>query len=160
MITPEVKSILGYCRGPGTGVFAADAASRRQSRCSRPDYHVPRAAKGSCCQPQPVSLYVCDFGSSTPSVKPWLPDNRPLPRIAQQVDLVVVVGGRNSANSSRLAEIARTAGRRVVFVERAAEVPRQVVASAGRVGVVAGSSTPSRVVREIVDTVRNPAKEA
>jgi 4-hydroxy-3-methylbut-2-enyl diphosphate reductase len=77
-------------------------------------------------------------------------------RIAQQVDLVIVVGGRNSANSSRLAEIARNAGRRVVFVESAAELPRRI---AGRVGVVAGSSTPSRVVREIVDIVRNPAKE-
>jgi 4-hydroxy-3-methylbut-2-enyl diphosphate reductase len=80
-------------------------------------------------------------------------------RLARQVDLVVVVGGRSSANSSRLAEIARDAGRRVVFVERAGDLPRGTLARSRHVGVVAGSSTPSWVVREVVKIVRNPVQE-
>jgi 4-hydroxy-3-methylbut-2-enyl diphosphate reductase len=76
-------------------------------------------------------------------------------RVAAKSDLVIVVGGRNSANSSRLAEIARSAGRDVVFVERAAELRRRSLIGRRTVGIVAGSSTPSWVVEEIAEIVRN-----
>ena len=80
-------------------------------------------------------------------------------RIAQNADLVIVVGGRNSANSSRLAEIARTAGRKVLFAERATDITCRDLKGQRRIGVVAGSSTPSWVVRDIVAIARNPVKE-
>jgi 4-hydroxy-3-methylbut-2-enyl diphosphate reductase len=80
-------------------------------------------------------------------------------RISESADLVIVVGGRSSANTSRLAEIAREAGRKVLFAERAADVKRGLLKGRRRIGVVAGSSTPSSVVREIVAIARNPAKE-
>jgi (E)-4-hydroxy-3-methyl-but-2-enyl pyrophosphate reductase len=154
---PEVKSILGYCEGKGRvyspkmrlrggkiGVVAQTTMSRERLR----------EAVASLSRFRYNELRVFDTICEEVAAR-----QQAAARIAQQVDLVVVVGGRNSANSSRLAEIARNAGRRVVFVERASEVPRRVVAKAGRVGIVAGSSTPSRVVREIVEIVRNPAKE-
>ena len=154
---PEVKSILGHCEGRGRvyspkmrlkggkiGVVAQTTMSRERLReavasLSRFRYNELRVFDTICEEVAARQLAAA--------------------RIAQQVDLVVVVGGRNSANSSRLAEIARNAGRRVVFVERASEVPLRIVERADRVGIVAGSSTPSRVVSEIVDIVRNPAKE-
>lgn len=154
---PEVKSILGHCEGRGrvysprmrlrggkVGVVAQTTMSRERLReavanLSRLRYNELR-----------IFDTICEEVAAR---------QQAAARIARRVDLVVVVGGRNSANSSRLAEIARNAGRRVVFVERAAEVPRRIVVRAGRVGIVAGSSTPSRVVHEIVGIVRNPAKE-
>jgi len=154
---PEVKSILGYCEGRGrvysprmrlrggkVGVVAQTTMSRERLR----------EAVANLSRFRYTELRIFDTICEEVAAR-----QQAAARIAQQVDLVVVVGGRNSANSSRLAEIARNAGCRVVFVERAAEVPRRAVAKAGRVGVVAGSSTPSRVVREIVEIVRNPAKE-
>ncbi len=154
---PEVKSILGYCEGRGRvyspkmrlkggkiGVVAQTTMSRERLR----------EAVASLSRFRYNELRVFDTICEEVAAR-----QQAAARIAQQVDLVVVVGGRNSANSSRLAEIARNAGRRVVFVERASEVPRSIVERAGRVGIVAGSSTPSRVVCEIVEIVRNPAKE-
>ncbi len=154
---PEVKSILGYCDGRGRvyspkmrlkggkiGVVAQTTMSRERLR----------EAVASLSRFRYNELRVFDTICEEVAAR-----QQAAARIAQQVDLVVVVGGRNSANSSRLAEIARNAGRRVVFVERASEVPLRIVGRANRVGVVAGSSTPSRVVREIVEIVRNPAKE-
>ncbi len=154
---PEVRSILGYCEGKGRvyspkmriksgkiGVVAQTTMSRERLR----------EAVAILSRFRYTELRIFDTICEEVAAR-----QKAAARIAQQVDLVVVVGGRNSANSSRLAEIARRAGRRVVFVERAAEVPRALVERAGRVGVVAGSSTPSRVVNEIVEIVRNPAKE-
>lgn len=154
---PEVKSILGHCQGRGRvysakmrlksgkiGVVAQTTMSRERLR----------EAVANLSRFRYTELRIFDTICEEVAAR-----QQAAARIAQQVDLVVVVGGRNSANSSRLAEIARNAGCRVVFVERAAEVSRRIVAKAGRVGVVAGSSTPSRVVREIVEIVRNPAKE-
>jgi 4-hydroxy-3-methylbut-2-enyl diphosphate reductase len=154
---PEVKSILGYCEGRGRvyspkmrlkggkiGVVAQTTMSRERLR----------EAVASLSRFRYNELRVFDTICEEVAAR-----QQAAARIARQVDLVVVVGGRNSANSSRLAEIARNAGRPVVFVERASEVPRRIVGRADRVGVVAGSSTPSRVVREIVEIVRNPAKE-
>jgi (E)-4-hydroxy-3-methyl-but-2-enyl pyrophosphate reductase len=154
---PEVKSILGHCEGRGLvyspkmrlksgkiGVVAQTTMSRERLR----------EAVANLSRLRYTELRIFDTICEEVAAR-----QQAAARIAQQVDLVVVVGGRNSANSSRLAEIARNAGRHVVFVERASEVPRRIVARAGRVGVVAGSSTPSRVVREIVAIVRNPAKE-
>jgi 4-hydroxy-3-methylbut-2-enyl diphosphate reductase IspH len=70
------------------------------------------------------------------------------------------VGGRSSANTSRLVEIARTACPRVLHVEQAAELPRSLIQGCKRVGVVAGSSTPSWVVRDIVRIARGPSRAA
>jgi 4-hydroxy-3-methylbut-2-enyl diphosphate reductase len=79
--------------------------------------------------------------------------------LAQKADLVIVVGGRNSANTSRLAEIVRSAGRDLLYVERASELPRSALRRRTRIGVVAGSSTPAWVVREVVEFAKNPDKE-
>lgn len=80
-------------------------------------------------------------------------------RLAQKAEFMIVVGGRNSANTSRLAEIVRAAGRELLFVERASELPRDALSLRTRIGVVAGSSTPAWVVREVVEFARNPVKE-
>lgn len=71
-------------------------------------------------------------------------------RVAHKTDLVIVVGGRNSANTSRLADIVRTAGTQMVFVENAQELVTDMLRGVTRIGVVAGSSTPAWVVEEVV----------
>ncbi len=76
--------------------------------------------------------------------------------IARCTELVIVVGGRNSANTSRLAEIVKAAGKEMIFAERAIDVPRTALHGRRKVGIVAGSSTPAWVVREVAEFVRNP----
>ena len=69
--------------------------------------------------------------------------------LAKSVDAMVVVGGRNSANTRRLAEIARETRRPAIHVETAAELPADV-ASYRTVGVTAGASTPSWVTASVI----------
>ncbi len=70
--------------------------------------------------------------------------------LAQQVDVMVVVGGRESANTRHLAEVARECGVETHQVESAAELDATWVAGRERVGVAAGASTPDAVIDEVV----------
>ncbi len=70
--------------------------------------------------------------------------------IAAQVDSVVIVGGKNSANSRHLAELARHYGKPCQFVETAAELDLDSFHGASTVGVLAGASTPTWLVEEVV----------
>jgi 4-hydroxy-3-methylbut-2-enyl diphosphate reductase len=75
-------------------------------------------------------------------------------KIAQEVDLMVVIGGHNSANTSRLADIAREAGKLTYQVEHQDELNPGWFIKAQRVGVTAGTSTPSWVVDGVLDALR------
>jgi len=70
--------------------------------------------------------------------------------LAQQVDLMVVVGGRESANTRHLADVARERGIETYHVESASELDPAWFAGHDRVGVAAGASTPDAVIDEVV----------
>ncbi len=71
--------------------------------------------------------------------------------LAQEVDLMIVVGGRESANTRHLAEVAREQGVETYHVESAAEIEAAWLARRDSVGVAAGASTPDAVIDEVVD---------
>jgi 4-hydroxy-3-methylbut-2-enyl diphosphate reductase len=71
--------------------------------------------------------------------------------LAAEVDVVIVVGGRNSANTARLAQLCRSALDRTYHIESAVELRPEWFAGARRIGVTAGASTPDE---EIEATVR------
>ncbi|MFQ5925593.1 MAG: 4-hydroxy-3-methylbut-2-enyl diphosphate reductase, partial [Dehalococcoidia bacterium] len=70
--------------------------------------------------------------------------------LASRVDLVVVVGGRDSANSRRLAEICAAAGVETYRIERAGELDPAWLRNQRRVGVTAGASTPDQAIEEVI----------
>ena len=73
--------------------------------------------------------------------------------LAETVDYVIVIGGRNSSNTKHLAELAHHCGKPVQFVETAAELELSAFANQGTVGVLAGASTPTWLVEEVVDVL-------
>jgi len=81
--------------------------------------------------------------------------------LASRVDLMVVIGGRNSANTRRLAELCRETGTRTVWVETAGELTPELVGDAGRVGLTAGASTPQWIIDDVIRCLRAlPGPEA
>ncbi len=70
--------------------------------------------------------------------------------LAERVDVMLVVGGRNSANTSRLADLCRRAGRHTYHIEVADEIRHEWLIGAARVGVTAGASTPDWVVEGVI----------
>jgi 4-hydroxy-3-methylbut-2-en-1-yl diphosphate reductase len=68
--------------------------------------------------------------------------------LAAVVEAIVIVGGRNSANTARLLMTARGLGKPAWLVETAAELP-EAVFGYGSVGLSAGASTPERLIDEV-----------
>jgi 4-hydroxy-3-methylbut-2-en-1-yl diphosphate reductase len=68
--------------------------------------------------------------------------------LAAEVEAIVIVGGRNSANTARLVATARDLGKSAWLVETAAELPPEAFGFAS-VGLSAGASTPERLIDEV-----------
>jgi len=70
--------------------------------------------------------------------------------LSQDVEAMVVVGGKNSANTQRLAEIAEGMGCPVFLVETEDELDLDVLTKFEKVGVTAGASTPTWMISRVV----------
>jgi len=73
--------------------------------------------------------------------------------LSRQVEVIIVVGGKNSANTSRLAEISRKQGARTYQVESPAEINPDWFRGVKRVGITAGASTPDEQINEIIEKI-------
>jgi 4-hydroxy-3-methylbut-2-enyl diphosphate reductase len=71
-----------------------------------------------------------------------------------EVDLLLVIGSRNSSNSRRLVEVARSAGVRSHLVDDAQHIDEAWLAGVETVGITSGASAPERLVRDACDWFR------
>lgn len=69
--------------------------------------------------------------------------------LAGTVDLMLVIGGSNSANTQKLANICRQNGCRTEHIERADEIDMGWFDGVKNVGITAGASTPDWIIREV-----------
>jgi 4-hydroxy-3-methylbut-2-enyl diphosphate reductase len=74
--------------------------------------------------------------------------------LAGQVDLILVVGSRNSSNSNRLREIGQELGRPAYLIDDAEALRPEWFAGIGSVGVTAGASAPETLVQGVLDGLR------
>jgi small subunit ribosomal protein S1 len=74
-------------------------------------------------------------------------------KLAGEVDVMVVVGGKNSANTARLHDISRGRVKRTHWVESASDLKREWFKGAAHVGVTGGASTPDWLIREVADRI-------
>lgn len=74
--------------------------------------------------------------------------------LARRVDVMFVLGGRNSANTCQLARLCEQTGVPTYHLETAEELSGEALAKRRRVGVTAGASTPQWVVEQFIERVK------
>lgn len=74
--------------------------------------------------------------------------------LAEKVEAMVVVGGRNSSNTNRLAEISRAIGTKTFHIETDEEIVASDFEDVESIGVTAGASTPSWVIERVVEKLK------
>ncbi len=78
--------------------------------------------------------------------------------LARRVDLMLVIGGRHSANTRHLAESCAAAGVETHHVETVAELDPAWLVNRRRIGVTAGASTPDQVIDEVISRLEEMAQ--
>jgi 4-hydroxy-3-methylbut-2-enyl diphosphate reductase len=156
---PEVKGVLGWCRGRGIVI-------KNESLEELPDY-LP-AKIGVISQtthtPERFAVFVANLMraridqiteirvvnvlcNATTSQQAATRD------LTEDVDLMIVVGGHNSANTRHLAELSRANGIETYHVETASELQIEWFDGHDDVGVTAGASTPDFSIDAVVERI-------
>jgi 4-hydroxy-3-methylbut-2-enyl diphosphate reductase len=151
----EVKGVVSYCEGPCTVVKpgaeipvikAKKVAVLAQTTCIGADFQRVVAALALSHREVRVVNTICSDTEERQQ------DARAL---AREVDAVVVVGGKNSANTRHLAEICREIQPRTWHVETEAELEAAWFAGCRVVGLSAGASTPDWLVAGVAGWLRS-----
>ncbi len=150
---PEVRGLVSYAAGPCRIISSLDDARRvgpddarrfvlaAQTTQDRPLFDVLRKALDADMKERLRVLdTICDATRQR---------QEETLRLAGQVDVMVVVGGRESGNTRRLADIAASRGVPALHVETVEELEPAFFAGAGVVGLTGGASTP----KDLIDAV-------
>ncbi len=76
-------------------------------------------------------------------------------RLADAVDLVLVVGSVNSSNSNRLRDLAEARGVRSFLIDGAEQLERSWLAGVECIGLTAGASAPEKLVRDVIGRLQS-----
>ena len=83
-------------------------------------------------------------------------------KIAKNSELMIVIGGRHSSNTAKLRDLCKQYCD-TYLIETPEELPMSAIKTASKVGVTAGASTPSSIIKEVLrsmaDTVNNNFEE-
>lgn len=79
--------------------------------------------------------------------------------LSKEVDTMVVIGGYNSSNTTKLYEICKKNCKNTIHVENAGEIPMEFINKANKIGITAGASTPDWIIKEAVLKMKNEVME-
>jgi len=75
--------------------------------------------------------------------------------VASRSDVVLVVGGKNSANTTQLTKLAESLGVRTYHIETADEIDPEWFRGVDTVGITAGASTPEWIIDEVKQKIED-----
>ncbi len=154
---PEVQGILSYAASGDVFVVAAPDEAEAIPRRKRlgliaqttQSFETLRQVADIClkkCQELRIFNTICDATSVR---------QEEAREIARKSDLVLVIGGFNSANTTRLAQICTEIQPRTHHIETAEQLRAEWFQSVVTVGITAGASTPRWLIDEVIHRVRN-----
>ena len=73
--------------------------------------------------------------------------------LAQESDLMIVVGSKKSANTTHLAEILKDCTK-TIHIENDTELNNDAIESANNIGITAGASTPQSIINNVIDKIK------
>jgi 4-hydroxy-3-methylbut-2-enyl diphosphate reductase len=79
--------------------------------------------------------------------------------LSREVDLVLVIGSRNSENSNQLCKVARAEGKKAYLIDDHHAIDPHWLDGIKRVGITSGASAPDRLVEEAADSFKRMGAE-
>lgn len=153
---PEVEGIAAYAGGDAIIVQDPEElpgrfSNRRMGIVVQTTQSIDRlAAVVQAVLPKAAELRVYNTICSATAKR-----QRSAEELAREVDVMVIVGGHNSGNTTRLAEICTQVNPRTHHVETADELDPAWFRNAAVVGVTAGASTPDVQMAGVIDAIES-----
>ena len=150
---PEVVSIVGETEGKVRVIDSAGDLEIKNSKIGLVvqttqsqdnlnkvvDYLLPRVLEIK------VFNTICDVTSKR---------QKEVKKLAKKSDVVIIVGGKRSANTSRLAGIAREEGCVTYHIEEAEEIKNKWFTDVERVSIASGASTPDWIIKGVIKKLK------
>ena len=148
----EVVGIRGWVEGSDCFiVYSAgeiDALPPMQRACIVAQTTTPQALYDGLCAHLRERIPECEvFGSICKATVLHQSEAREL---AARVDVMLVVGGRNSSNTRKLFALCSEICKRTYFIEKAEQVEGIPITGNEIIGITAGASTPDEIIKEVV----------
>ena len=155
---PEVKGILSWTREKGLATLTPDIAVPAEAKkigiiaqtTKKPELFAAFAQEltkrytGKVAEIRIIDTTCPETGRRYQAAR----------ELAGQVDALIVVGSRSSANTRKLAETCRETGVPTYHIESASEIDPTWLRERETFGVTAGASTPDNVIEAVVDKLR------
>lgn len=150
---PEVEGLRSYALGQAADVVVVSCAYELPATLNPPIGVVVQTTQKQAVLDEIVSeLKSRDF---SPDVKNTICSATQMRQeeavsLAQNVDAMIVIGGRNSSNTTRLAELCSDCGTQTFHIEGVDEIDPRWFKGCDSIGVTAGASTPQVQIDEVV----------
>ncbi|MGD1075170.1 MAG: 4-hydroxy-3-methylbut-2-enyl diphosphate reductase [Thermodesulfovibrionales bacterium] len=151
---PEVRGLMGY---GGNDVLVTDGREQLPALRNRVGIVVQttqpvEALKKLCNRIIEQSKEIKVYNTICNSTALRLMETE---EMAKKVGVMIVVGGRNSANTTQLARLCASLPVRTYHIETAVELEREWFAGVERVGITAGASTPEWIIRDVQERIKD-----
>lgn len=152
---PEVRGITGCVSGEVHVLSGAAEISE--------EFHGKRCGilSQTTQQVETFSALAAGFVSVAPEVKVYnticratLERQQSVCRLAGEADGIIVLGGKDSANTRKLAEIGCASGVPTLWIEHAGELERSWLQGKRAIGIAAGGSTPDWLMKELIQKLK------
>lgn len=155
----EVIGLLGYAKGNGTVVAGAEEAAKLPhfkkinvvSQTTQKESEFYAAA-------EEIKKHADECQISNTICQPTKDRQKETVEQAKKADLVIVVGGKHSANTARLAFLCKNLSPHVQHVETEEELLEEEVVRAHKIFITAGASTPNWVIDRVAARVKELRK--
>jgi 4-hydroxy-3-methylbut-2-enyl diphosphate reductase len=101
-----------------------------------------------------LRLYIKDLKFFNTICRPTQIKQSEIKKMPKENEVMIVIGSKNSANTKRLYEIAKSFNPKSYWISNAQEVKRSWLSGALNVGVTAGASTPDSTTKKVVARLR------
>ena len=151
---PEVKSLMSYAADNAIVVNEKTPLSRLSRKIglvvqtTQPLESLKKVLSGVLKHAKEIKVYNTICNSTALRLKET-------EKIAGKADVMFVVGGKNSANTTQLAKLCESLSVPTHHIETAAEIEKKWVAHARKVGITAGASTPEWIIKEVEKRIRD-----
>jgi 4-hydroxy-3-methylbut-2-enyl diphosphate reductase len=151
---PEVKSLMSYA---DSGVIVVDGKTPLPKlknkagivvQTTQPLDALKRVISDAIEHAKEIKVYNTICNSTALRLKET-------EKMAAKVDVMFVIGGKNSANTTQLTRLCESLSVPTHHIETASEIKKGWMKKAKRIGLTAGASTPDWIIKEVENRIRD-----